>query len=66
MPIVEVNMREQNYEVRKKIAEGITQVLVDTGVPKHSITVMFKTVNPDFIAQGGEMIVEKLANKKQG
>ncbi len=65
MPIIEVNIREQSYETRKIIAEGITRVIADTGVPKHAITVVFKTVNPDYIAEGGEMLTEKLADKKQ-
>ena len=66
MPIIQVNMREQSYEVKKKIASGITQVLVEAGVPSHAITVMFHAVNPDYIAIGGEMLDERLAKEKQG
>jgi phenylpyruvate tautomerase PptA (4-oxalocrotonate tautomerase family) len=65
LPIIEVNMREQSYENRKKIAEGITQVLAELGVPKHAVTVMFKTVNPDHLAEGGQMLDEILAKQKQ-
>ena len=48
-----------------KIAEGITQVLAELGVPKHAVTVMFKTVNPDHLAEGGQMLDEILAKQKQ-
>jgi len=67
MPIIEVNMREQSYEIRKKIAAGITQLIADnTGVPKQAITVIFRTVNPDHLAEGGEMLDEILVRQKQG
>jgi len=61
MPIVEVNIREQSYEIRKRIADRITTVLEEeAGAPRHSITVYFNTLNPDYVASGGEMVSEIL------
>ncbi len=65
MPIVDVHIREQSYETRESIAKRITQVIVEeTQHPAHAVTVMFHTVNPDYVAAGGEM-VDKLLNKSK-
>ena len=65
MPVIEVNIREQSYETRKAVAKRITDVIVEeTHHPAHAITVLFKTVNADHAASGGEMVDEIL--KKQG
>ncbi len=65
MPIIEVNIREQSYETRKAVAKRITEVIAEeTKSPAHAITVLFKTVNPDYVSSGGEMVDEIL--KKQG
>lgn len=61
MPIIEVNVREQSYETRKKIARRITDVIVEeTNAPRHAVTVYFSTVNPDYVSSGGQMVADIL------
>lgn len=57
MPIIEVTMREHPYEARQAIASQITEVICrETAHPPHTVTVVFRTAQPDMVASGGEMI----------
>lgn len=64
MPVIEVKMREQSFDVRKKLAERITEAIVEeTGQPAHAVTVLFSVVNPDYVCAGGTMVNELLQKK---
>ena len=66
MPIIEVNIREQTYETREKIARRITDTIVEeTGAPAHAVTVYFSTVNPDHVSSGGRMVSDILEEQSR-
>ncbi len=66
MPIIEVHVREQEFETRKRIAQRITDVIVEeTQSPLHAVTVLFHTVNPDHVSSGGQMVIDLLEKQSR-
>jgi len=47
-------------DTKKKVAEGMTKVLTDLGIPKEAVTVIFYEVPKNSWATGGELHSEKV------
>ena len=62
MPVVQVNVWSGISVENKKIAEGITKVLEDIGVPREAVTVIIFEEPKENWASGGKLHSEKFSN----
>ena len=63
MPVVQVSVWDgMSKEAKKKVAEGMTKVLADLGIPKEAVTVIFLEIPKVNWATGGELHTEKFAD----
>ena len=64
MPVVQVSVwAGMSEEAKKKVAEGMTKVLSELGIPKEAVTVIFYEIPKSNWATGGELHTEKFANR---
>jgi phenylpyruvate tautomerase PptA (4-oxalocrotonate tautomerase family) len=60
MPSVAVTMKTRSIDSRKKIAKGITDVIVrETGVDPEWITIHFYETDEERVARGGVMLSDR-------
>jgi len=60
MPVIIVEMWEgRTVEKKKKIAEGITQVFVDTGTPREAVNIIMKDNPKHNWAKAGKLASEE-------
>ncbi|MCQ6560688.1 tautomerase family protein [Paenibacillus mendelii] len=60
MPAIAVTMKTRSIESRKKIAQGITEVIVrETGVDPEWITIHFYETDEERVARGGVMLSDR-------
>ncbi len=65
MPVVQVSVWTGiSKEAKKKVAEGMTKVLIELGIPKEAITVIISEIPKTNWATGGELHFEKLCNRQ--
>jgi 4-oxalocrotonate tautomerase len=50
-------------EAKKKVADGMTRVLTDLGIPKEAVTVIFYEIPKANWATGGELHSQKYASR---
>lgn len=63
MPVVQVSVwAGMSKEAKKKVAEGMTKVLTDLGIPKEAVTVIFYEIPKSNWATAGELHSEKFAD----
>jgi 4-oxalocrotonate tautomerase len=64
MPVVQVSVwagiRDEN---KKKIVEGITEVIEEIGVPREAITIIIYEVPKTDWASGGQLHSERFQNR---
>ena len=59
MPVVTVEWWEgRNVEQKKRLAEGITSVMVDMGIPAESVHIIIKDNPKHNWAKGGKLVSE--------
>jgi len=64
LPVVQVSVWTGiSEENKKKIAEGITNVIAELGVPKEAITIIIYEVPKNDWASGGQLHSEKFQNR---
>jgi 4-oxalocrotonate tautomerase len=64
VPVVQVNVWSGiSLENKKKIVEGITNVLVDIGIPSQAITIIISEEPKENWASGGKLHSETLADR---
>ena len=64
MPVVQVTVWSGiSKEAKKKIAEGMTKVLMELGIPKEAVTVIFYEIPKANWATGGDLHSEKFADR---
>ncbi len=64
MPVVQVSVwAGMNKENKKKVVEGITNVLQDIGIPRDAVTVIIYEAPKTNWASGGELHSEKFADR---
>jgi 4-oxalocrotonate tautomerase len=64
MPVVQVSVWEgMSPENKKKIAEGITKIFEDMGVPKEAVTIVIYEAPKTNWATGGQLHSERHANR---
>ncbi len=64
MPVVQVNVWSgMSLENKKKIVEGITSVLEETGIPREAITVIICEEPKENWASGGKLHSERFATR---
>jgi 4-oxalocrotonate tautomerase len=64
LPVVQVSVWSGiSEENKKKIVEGITEVISEIGVPKEAITIIIYEVPKTDWASGGQMHSEKFSNR---
>ena len=64
MPVVQVSVWSGiSEEAKKKVAEGMTKVLADIGIPKEAVTVIFYEIPKSNWATGGDLHSEKFADR---
>ncbi|MEM1794962.1 MAG: tautomerase family protein [Sulfolobales archaeon] len=60
MPLVEVTMWVGvRLEVKKRLAEGITKVFEELGIPREAVTVVIREVPKENWATGGQLNSER-------
>ncbi|MEM0285173.1 MAG: tautomerase family protein [Sulfolobales archaeon] len=60
MPLVEVTMwAGVRLEVKKRLAEGITKVFEELGIPREAVTVVIREVPKENWATGGQLHSER-------
>ncbi|MEM2007468.1 MAG: tautomerase family protein [Sulfolobales archaeon] len=60
MPLVEVTMwAGVRLEVKKRLAEGITEVFEELGIPREAVTVVIREVPKENWATGGQLHSER-------
>ena len=60
MPLVEVTMwAGVHLEVKKRLAEGITEVFEELGIPREAVTVVIREVPKENWATGGQLHSER-------
>ena len=65
MPVVQVTVwAGMSKEAKKKVAEGMTKVLKELGIPKEAVTVIFYEVPKANWATGGDLHSEKFADRQ--
>jgi 4-oxalocrotonate tautomerase len=55
----------KSEEAKKKIAEGMTKVLTDLGIPKDEVIVILHEIPKTNWATGGDLHSEKIAKRKK-
>ena len=50
-------------EAKKEVADGMTRVLTDLGIPKEAVTVIFYEIPKANWATGGELHSQKYASR---
>jgi 4-oxalocrotonate tautomerase len=64
VPVVQVSMWSgMTKENKQKIAEGMTKVLEDLGVPREAVTVIIYEADKANWATGGQLHSEKFADR---
>jgi 4-oxalocrotonate tautomerase len=64
MPVVQVSIwAGMSEEAKKKVAEGMTKVLTELGIPKDAVTVILYEVPKTNWATGGDIHSKKYANR---
>ena len=62
MPVIQVSIwAGMSEKTKKKVAEGMTRVLMKLGVPKEAITVILYEIPKTNWATGGDLHSEKFA-----
>jgi 4-oxalocrotonate tautomerase len=64
LPVVQVSIWAGiSEENKKKIVEGITEVIAEIGVPKEAITVIIYEIPKEDWASGGQLHSERFQNR---
>ena len=64
MPVVQVSIwAGRSKDFKKKIAEGMTKVLTDLGIPSEAITIIFNEIPKTNWATGGDLHSEKYPDR---
>ena len=64
MPVVQVSIwAGRNKDFKKKIAEGMTKVLTDLGIPSEAVTIIFNEIPKTNWATGGDLHSEKFPDR---
>jgi len=64
MPVVQVSVWAGiSEENKKKIVEGITEVIAEIGVPKEAITIIIYEIPKEDWASGGQLHSERFQNR---
>jgi 4-oxalocrotonate tautomerase len=64
LPVVQVSVWSGiSEENKKKIVEGITKVIEETGVPREAITIIIYEVPKNDWASGGQIHSERFASR---
>jgi len=64
MPVVQVTVWSGiSEEAKKKVAEGMTKVLTELGIPKEAVTVIYYEIPKANWATGGDLHSEKFADR---
>ncbi len=64
MPVVQISVWSGiSLENKKKIVEGITRVLEETGIPREAITVIIQEQPKENWASGGKLHSERFADR---
>ena len=64
MPVVQVSVWAGiSDEKKKKIVEGITEVIEEIGVPREAITIIIYEVPKTDWASGGQLYSERFQNR---
>ena len=62
LPVVQLSVwAGMSLENKKKIMEGITRVLEETGIPREAVTVIIYEVSKENWASGGQLHSERFA-----
>ncbi|MEM0021240.1 MAG: tautomerase family protein [Fervidicoccaceae archaeon] len=60
MPIVQITLWPgRDADTKRRIAEGITKVLEEQGIPREAVTIIFYEVPKDSWASGGVLHSDK-------
>jgi 4-oxalocrotonate tautomerase len=64
LPVVQVSIwAGMSAEAKKKVAEGMTKVLTELGIPKEAVTVIFYEIPKTNWATGGDLHSEKYSDR---
>ncbi len=64
MPVVQVNVWSGiSLQNKRKIVEGVTRVLEETGIPREAITVIIQEQAKENWASGGKLHSERFADR---
>ena len=64
MPVVEVSVWSGiSDEAKKKLVEGITDVMAELGIPREAITIIIHEEPKSNWASGGQLHSERFANR---
>lgn len=64
LPVVQVNVwAGMSKEDKQKVAEGMTRVLEELGIPREAVTVIIYETPKTNWATGGQLHSEKYANR---
>ena len=64
MPVVQVSIwAGRGKDFKKKIAEGMTKVLTDLGVPSEAVTIIFNEIPKTNWATAGELHSERFPDR---
>jgi len=64
VPVVQVTVwAGMSRENKKKVVEGITRVLEETGIPREAITIIIYEAEKTNWASGGQLHSERFANR---
>jgi 4-oxalocrotonate tautomerase len=64
LPVVQLSVwAGMSKENKKRIVEGITRVLEETGIPREAVTIIIYEAKKTNWASGGQLHSEKYANR---
>jgi 4-oxalocrotonate tautomerase len=64
VPVVQVTVwAGMSKENKKKVVEGITGVLEETGIPREAVTIIIYEAEKTNWASGGQLHSERFANR---
>ena len=64
MPVVQVSIwAGMSIDAKKKVAEGMTKVLTDLGIPSEAVTVIFHEIPRTNWATAGDLHSEKYPDR---
>ena len=64
MPVVQVSIwAGMSKNVKKKVAEGMTKVFTELGIPSEAVTVIFHEIPKTNWATGGDLHSEKFPDR---